>query len=257
MSPTASHSTLQMTVRGDELDRTGGIGPAQLLRYLENGRWQAAATANSAMTSLFTAGRKMVIREQRLVVHDAATWGEELTVQTWLARAGRTSVEFGHLLTRTRDGSRVCEAALTGVQIDDAGRPTPLPDGVTATPEPPMLSATLQNLTLPEAPSPVSWSWTQTIRPSQTDLFRHVNHSRYVDLFEDARWFMERAQGLPGWQPKRRLVAVGLEYRREAKAGEDVRVLLHNRDDDTLDALLLRGDQILTRCVLRVDGNTC
>ncbi len=252
MSATSSHASLVMTVRGDELDRTGGIGAAQLLRYLESGRWQATMETNNAMTSLFTGGRKMVIREQRLRVHDVLTWGEEVTVQTWVARAGRTSLDFGHLMTRTRDKSRVCEALLTAVQIDESGRPTPLPEDVRAETNPPELDPTLGALALPDALPSAAWSWAQTIRPSQTDLFRHVNHSRYVDLFEDARWFMERAQGLPGWQPKRHLTAVALEYRREAKAGDDVHVRLLNRDAQTLEALLVRGEEVLTRCVLQV-----
>ncbi len=252
MPTTPSPASLTFTVRGDELDRTGSVGAAQLLRYLENGRWQATLAADNGMAPLFTSGRKMVVRAQRMRVGVAVSWGVDLTVQTWLARAGRTSVDIAHRLTRASDGALVADALLTGVQIDDAGRPTPLPQEVAQLVGGPLLDPALLALPLPESLPADAWSWPQTVRPSQTDLFRHVNHSRYVDLFEDARWFAERSGALPGWQPKRQLRIVALEYRREAKAGEDVRVQLQARDVDTLAAVLLRGDEILTRAVLQV-----
>ncbi len=248
------HATTSLTfsVRGDELDRTGTVGAAQLLRYLENGRWQATMAPGNGMAALFTGGRKMVVRAQRLKLDAPVTWGEDVTVQTWLVRTGRTSVDIGHLMTRANDGVRVCEALLTGVQIDETGRPVPLPDGVVAQPDGPQLDKHLLATDFADALPTDAWSWPQTIRPSQTDLFRHVNHSRYVDLFEDARWFMERAGAIAEWQPKRQLALVTLEYRREAKAGDDVRVCLNVRDPETLDALLVRGDEVLTRGVLQV-----
>ncbi len=252
MPTDSSESRLTFTVRGDELDRTGTASAAQLLRYLENGRWQSILAADAGMAAMFTSGRKMVVRAQRLLLETSVTWGEELTVQTWLARTGRTSVDIAHLLTRVGDGARVCEAILTGVQIDETGRPMPLPDDVVARIDGPQLDARLLNLACADVQPDDAWAWPQTIRPSQTDSFRHVNHSRYVDLFEDARWFMERVQGIADWQPKRQLALVALEYRREAKAGDHVRVLLSRRDAATLDAVLLRGDETLTRGVLHV-----
>lgn len=252
MSHTSSQSSLTFTVRGDELDRTGTVGGAQLLRYLENGRWQATMAAENSMAALFTGGRKMVVRAQRMQLGVAVSWGEALTLQTWLTRTGRTSVDIGHLLTRESDGARVCEAMLTGVQIDETGRPTPLPDDVVAQVGGRELDSHLLTTTFADSLPSDAWAWPQTIRPSQTDLFRHVNHSRYVDLFEDARWFMERSRSIAVWRPKRTLALVALEYRREAKAGDDVRVLLQLRDADTLDAVLLRGDETLTRGVLQV-----
>ncbi len=245
-------ASLTFTVRGDELDRTGAVGAAQLLRYLENGRWQATLAADNGMAALFTHGRKMVVRAQRMRVDAPVRWGEELTLLTWLARAGRTSVDIAHRLTRLSDGALVADAVLTGVQIDDAGRPTPLPEEVARLVGGPALDPALLAVALAPTLPPDAWSWPQTIRPSQTDLFRHVNHSRYVDLFEDARWFMERANGIPDWQPKRPLALVALEYRREAKAGDDVRVQLRARDSATLEAVLLRDAEILTRAALQV-----
>ena len=252
--PTHAHplATCTFAVRGDEVDRTGNVGAPQLLRYLEFGRWQATATADEGMAPLFADDRKMVVRAQRLRVASTVTWNDVLEVQTWLARTGRTSVDIGHRLTRVDTGALVCEALLTGVQIDATGRPLALPPGVAATPDAPEVDKHLVNTIFTETLPASSWSWPQTIRPSQTDLFRHVNHSRYVDLFEDARWFAERAKAISDWQPKRTLALVALEYRREAKAGDDVRVLLAPRDPDTLDGILMRGDEILTRAVLQV-----
>lgn len=245
-----AHITL--TVRGDELDRTGSIGAPQLLRYCEHGRWQATARASGSMAPLFDAERKMVVRAQRIQLGVAAAWGDELVVQTWLARLGTTSVDIGHKVTREHDGAVIAEALLTGVQIDGQGRPIPLAPGLAVTANAPQVDGALAGLVLADAWPEPGWTWQQTIRPSQTDLFRHVNHSRYIDLYEDARWFWERAGAADGWTTRRSLQAMAVEYRREAKAGEDVQVQLRVRDAVTLDGRLVRGGELLSRCVLRV-----
>lgn len=241
-------ATLTFTTRGDEVDRSGNVGAAQLLRYLERGRWQAMTAGQNGLSELFAGELKMVIRAQRLALGTPVAWDEVLRLQTWLVRVGRTSLDFGHLLVRERDSARVCEAMLTGVQIDAAGRPAPLAASVSPQRDAPALDPRLLDLRFAEALPASAWSWPQTIRPSQTDLFRHVNHSRYVELFEDARWFMAHAAG----GADRQLCGIALEYRREAKAGEVVEVRIHPRDAATFDAQLLRGDEILTRAMLQV-----
>ena len=252
MPDTPPFASLTLTTRGDELDRTGAVSAGQLLRYLEAGRWQASLDADNALAPLILGGQKVVVRAQRLRLGVSAGWGEVLQAQTWLARVGRTSVDIGHALMREGDGARVCEALLTLVQIDATGQPTPLAGRVELQPGAPALDPQLLELVCAGELPPDAWTRAETILPSQTDLFRHVNHSRYVDLFEDARWFMERARGIAGWQPKRRLAQIALEYRREAKAGDEVAVRMHARDPETLDAQLVRGDEVLTRCVLQV-----
>jgi acyl-CoA thioesterase FadM len=245
---TTAPAILTLTTRGDELDRTGTVGAAQLLRYLEYGRWRAMTTGEGGLSAFFAGELKMVVRAQRIRLGAPVGWNETLRLQTWLARVGRTSMDFGHVLVRESDGARVCEAILTAVQIDAQGRPAPLAETVVAQAAAPELDQQLTTLTFAETLPDDAWTWQQTIRPSQIDLFRHVNHSRYVDLFEDARWFMERAHAAMN----RQLSVIALEYRREAKAGEDVTVALHARDAHTLDGQLLRGGEILTRAVLQV-----
>ena len=236
---------LTFTTRGDELDRSGTVGAAQLLRYLEYGRWRAMTDGQNGLHALFAGELKMVVRAQRIRLGTPVAWDEPLRLQTWLARVGRTSMDFGHLLVRESDGARVCEALLTGVQIDAQGRPAPLAATVVPQAAAPELDPQLAGLTFADALPGDAWKWPQTLRPSQIDLFRHVNHSRYVDLFEDARWFMG---------DRRQLAVIALEYRREAKAGENVTVALSPRDAHTLDGQLLRDGEVLTRAVLQLRG---
>jgi acyl-CoA thioesterase FadM len=154
------------------------------------------------------------------------TYRDELEIATWVARVGRTSFDFGHKVTRLRDGRVAAQARMTVVNVGPEG-PAPL-DPVIATfvidePAPPVRP-------WPEGDRLQSWKRQWIVRPSDQDSFRHVNQARYVDYIDDTRWFAiddtrwfaaqaGQAAGVDG-----SLAGLSVEYRRETHAGEQVQM---------------------------------
>jgi acyl-CoA thioesterase FadM len=216
--------------RGDEIGSDGFVSPARILSWLEHGRWQAVQRSDDAVASLFTDGHVAVIRSQRVVLQRPVGWPQSLVTAVGISGLGRTSVEIAQEIRQdTPDGPLVAEARITAVHLapsPEGRRPTPLPDAIRSSlrdlPEPDALvgfDAHSHDLT--EA----AFVWQTEVRPSETDLFQHVNHARYCDWFDDARRVMERAPW-PGWTTGRRISALALDYVREVLAGETVEVRL-------------------------------
>lgn len=247
---------LTLTIRGDEIDATGCASAAQLLRFAEHARWQATADAGP-LGALFSGDERMVVRAQRMVLGVPVTWQDALRVETWIVRLGRTSVDLAHHIVRANDGHIVADILLTGVHVDLAGRPSPLPDALRAAPLRPVPGTSLDGLDFAPLGDPV-WSMPLQIRPSLIDLFQHVNHANYLDLAQDVRWQWEQGGAPDSWRHNRGLRRAALEYVREIRAGQDVTGHLHASDAVTLRLELQRreadGSQTLcARMVLEVE----
>lgn len=66
------------------------------------------------------------------------------------------------------------------------------------------------------------------IDPSYIDQFGHINHARYLDLLESARWDYAKQKGLDGYfHPNRNIhvvVRVAINYRRSAGINDLLRM---------------------------------
>src|SRR5690606_14937259 len=148
---------------------------------LETLRWSLARGGEHPILGTFKAG---VLRAQTIQLTRDLRMGDTLRVKLWLSKVGRTSLEFSHHLT-TGDGEEVGRATCTVVAIGDSG-PAPLPPGLDAFVDG---ESALPRAAL-EAPHPSRCHVRRfRVRPSDLDLFRHVNQSRYVDFLDDARHF--------------------------------------------------------------------
>jgi acyl-CoA thioesterase FadM len=143
---------------------------------------------------------------------------DELEIATWVARAGRTSLDFGHRVVRLRDGAIAARARMTVVKLGPSG-PAPIDPVVSrfvldeaAPPVRPW----------PEGPRPHPWKRQWLVRPSDQDSFGHVNQARYVDYIDDTRWFATKAGAPAGLEG--RLGGLSVEYIRETHAGEQVQM---------------------------------
>ncbi len=67
-----------------------------------------------------------------------------------------------------------------------------------------------------------------TVRGYHIDQFGHVNHGRYVELLEEARWcLLEAGRGLEYWHDRGLgfvVAAVTINFRRPAKLGDDLEI---------------------------------
>jgi acyl-CoA thioesterase FadM len=232
-----SHDVFELPIEGFELSFEGSLSPGRLAKLLETLRWRLARRGDHPILGSFRAG---VLRAQTLALESDVRMGETLRVELWLSRVGRTSLEFSHTLTRG-DGSSVGRATATIVALGDAG-PAPLPESLKQFVERP---GTLASPPL-ELPDPAkSYVHRFRIRPSDLDLFRHVNQSRYVDFLDDARLLAHHDGHEAGFSGPAGLASVS--YESELKLGELVEVLLERRDDGSRRFGIRRaGDERLT-----------
>jgi len=208
-------TTLGYTIRGIELDATGSVSPGWFSRILEHTRWQVFAMDDFALRNRMDGG---VARAGTFEYGMPLTYQDELEIATWVARLGRTSFDFGHRITRVRDGAIAARARMTVVNLGPEG-PAPI-DPVVATcvldePAPSVRP-------WPEGDRQQSWKRQWVVRPSDQDSFRHVNQARYVDYIDDTRWFAAQAGEPAGVEGP--LAGLSVEYRRETHAGQQIQM---------------------------------
>jgi acyl-CoA thioesterase FadM len=208
-------TTTRFTIQGIELDASGSVSPGWLSRILEHARWQVFAMDDYALRNRIKGG---VARAGTFEYGVPLTYQDELEIATWIARVGRTSFDFGHKITRLRDGGVAARARMTVVNLGSEG-PAPL-DSAFATcvvDEPAPLVRPW-----PDGDRAQSWKRQWVVRPSDQDNFRHVNQARYVDYIDDTRWFAAQAGQPAGVEGP--LAGLSVEYRRETHAGEQVQM---------------------------------
>jgi acyl-CoA thioesterase FadM len=223
---------IRLKTRGYELDRSGGIPPAQLLRYMEHLRWLSLEEESWALMPLFEEGRAAVVVAQRASIFREIGVGVELVCSMSLGRVGRASMELVYDLRTADCDEAVAQALVSLVQVDADGAPTPLPDTVRQRPRPDETMLDPASMDLPEPPGEEApadggtWTVSFPVRPSDLDLLRHVNHAKYVDYFEDVRFTgaANRAYGEHSHLASLRARRVAVEYRGQAVFGDHLTV---------------------------------
>lgn len=207
--------TIPYTIRGIELDAAGSVSPGWFARIFEHTRWQVFTMDDFALRNRMEGG---VARAGTYEYGVPLTYQDELEVTTWVARVGRTSLDFGHRITRVRDQAIAARARMTVVNLGPEG-PAQI--------EPIVSTFVVDEPTPPARPWPSSdrvhsWKRHWVVRPSDQDSFRHVNQARYVDYIDDTRWFAAQAGNPSGVEGP--LAGLTVEYRRETHAGQEVQM---------------------------------
>jgi acyl-CoA thioesterase FadM len=203
------------TVRGIELDARGSVSPGWLSRIFEDTRWRAFAADDYTLRGVMDGG---VARAGHFEYLAPLSYGDPIEIATWVARAGRTSFDFGHRIVKSNDGQVAARARMTVVNLGPKG-PAPL--------DPVVHSHVIDEPAPPARPWPdgarrCAWQRQWTVRPSDQDSFQHVNQARYVDYIDDTRWFAAQAGEASGLEGP--LGGLSVEYIREAHAGEQVQM---------------------------------
>lgn len=208
-------TTIRYTIRGIELDATGSVSPGWFSRIFEHTRWKVFAMDDFALRNRLEGG---VARAGTFEYGAPLGYQDQLEILTWVARVGRTSFDFGHRVTRLRDGAVAARARMTVVNLGPEG-PAPI--------EPVVASFVVDEPTpavkpWPEGERTQTWKRQWIVRPSDQDSFRHVNQARYVDYIDDSRWFAAQAGAPAGVEGP--LASLSVEYLRETHAGEQVQM---------------------------------
>ncbi len=126
-------SEMEIEVRSTELDALGHVNQAKWVEYLEWGRYDW--TRASGMTEFFLGGGGVatVIANLNVDFRQEARLGDRLTVRTWLAAVGRSSIRFAQEI-RGASGGVHCDSVATAVAFDLRARASvPIPDDLRAT----------------------------------------------------------------------------------------------------------------------------
>jgi len=206
---------IRYTIRGLELDATGSVSPGWFSRLFEHTRWQIFTMDDFALGNCMDGG---VARAGTFEYGAPLSYQDKLEIVTWVARVGRTSFDFGHRITRLRDGAIAAVARMTVVNLGPEG-PTAI-DPVVATFVVDEAAPAVRPWRGGERPQ--SWKRQWIVCPSDQDSFRHVNQARYVDYIDDTRWFAAQADEPAGLEGP--LAGLSVEYLRETRAGEHVQM---------------------------------
>ena len=230
----------QHTVRGIELDATGSVSPGWFSRIFEDTRWRAFARDDYALRGVMDSG---VARAGHFEYLAPLSYGDAIEIDTWIARTGRTSFDFGHRIVRLGDGIVAARARMTVVNLGPHG-PAPI--------DPLVEQFVIDEPAAPVRPWPQgdrrqAWARQWIVRPSDQDSFGHVNQARYVDYIDDTRWFAAQAGHEAGLRGS--LVGLSVEYIREAHAGERVQMETWLTGDHTraFELTRLPTREVLTR----------
>jgi acyl-CoA thioesterase FadM len=255
-----------IVVRGYEVDSTRTTPLPVVLSFLEQLRWEWIADPAWGLDQGVHDGHFFVVRQQVLELVERPRFGDRLTLTGEMEKVGRSLVVVRHRLSV--DGRPVGHARVTGVWLGpdrklarlpelarEVGRraseaPTPF-GSLPGAPEDAVLDGSRARSFL-EAPRivhvargldlepPTSLSDARVcsivVRPSDNDVFGHVNASTWLRFFDDTRLALGHS-GLPH--------RVALDYRAEAVAGDRIDVSVAPLSAGVLGCLATRGDTIL------------
>ena len=250
--------SVPVRVRGYECTHDRTVGIATILSFMEHCRWEWILVPELGLVEGLHTGHFFVVHRQTVAITRTFGIGTQLRVRAALRKVGRVQCQVEQDLVRD-DGVLLAKAHITAVWLGPTGRMTRLPDttriAVTDEPLPSrdapssagregsFLSPPERSLPLvldrhvtadiPERTERFPW----TARPSDCDMFGHVNGSNYLRAFEDAL----------GHHATR----ADIEYRGQAVAGDEMTVHRWTPSAPGHRAFALqRGHEILCRAVL-------
>lgn len=245
-SPTPWTHTFE--ARAHDLDNTGTVGAAALVRLTETQRWHVFA---GPLRGIF--GRA-VVRAQSIEMRASAGFGEALEMEMWVARVGRTSALFGHTVRAlSHPDVPVAELSVTIVATDATGRPEPIGEVARAALVQREALETVRDFPAhPEA----AYRHRFPVQHHDLDLLQHINQARYTDFVNSARHAAVQAEAFPAdFDGARGLARMDLAYDDEARLGAALSAYSWVVDANTVGVELCRDEdgKVITRARLTLN----
>ena len=242
--------------RGTEPSRYRTIAMPTLFRYLEHVRWQAILAPESGLTEYVHEGYFFVVRSQKLEIHQRIGQQIPLRVCLWIDKVGRSAIHMQHRIIRTDTNEIIATAHVVGLWMNSARRLARIPNEVREfadrwnqpLPQEPIdrdaaPKGHAQSFITPlvehlpsfglewdapaEVPDGVAIADHKLIvRPSDIDIFDHVNAATYIRWMDDTRILNVgcEAYGDVGEAAAAQNVRTGVKYLQETCVGEAVTV---------------------------------
>ncbi|MFP4323165.1 MAG: acyl-[acyl-carrier-protein] thioesterase [Anaerolineales bacterium] len=227
--------TWRFKVRTYELDAFGHVNNVNYVHYMEEAATQASTAAGYDWDWYMAQRRIWVVRKWTVRYIQAAEYGDELAIHTWISdlRRVRSHREFD--IRRTRDDAPIVRARADWVFVNlDTLRPTRIMGDFRAAfnlPE----DQTLDDLNVRiRKPQPIadchSYTTTHMVHLHEVDIAQHVNNAHYLHWIDYA---YQAACARAGWPLERQMqelafgiLAAGheIEYFKPARLGDRVRI---------------------------------
>lgn len=218
-------------IRHYECDAHGRLNNAVYLRYMQETAFDASAAAGYDQARYRAMGRLWLIHETYIYYLRPLTYGDSVSVRTWVADFGRVRSRRDYEFVLAATGAVAARAHTDWAFLDAAsGRPAPIPPELVAaffpdgTPPP----AKREPFRMPPAPDGV-FRTRRRVEWRDVDPVGHLNNANLLAYVGEAAW---EARAAGGW-PVARLEAAGLgilerqhrvEYRGEARYGDELEI---------------------------------
>jgi len=116
----------ELKVRSYELDSQGHVNYGNYLNYLEYARVLTMEQLGIPFQEFIKRKKFIVIAEVNIKYLAPAFMGEELEITLEGIKSGRASFTFKQEIIRKNDGKKIIEADLTGVFVNESGKPIPI-----------------------------------------------------------------------------------------------------------------------------------
>jgi acyl-CoA thioesterase FadM len=280
----------ELTTRGYEPDLSATIPAGRLLNYLEQLRWEFIQDPESGLVEHLASGHFPVLRSQRIEMVQRVGMDTCLELYARVRKVGRNIVSIEHHVIDAQDRSLVAHAIVDGIFLGPNRRPVRIPESFRALAKQhdalgapshilhpshqpghqgPLIHTNpdrtvyapigLDTFTHPQAPVEVPFEWNLQVRPSQIDIFSHVNAATYVEMFTDALFEavqsgQEAFKGLNQASIRR----LAIHYQQEATVQQKLVVRIWPLGHaDELGCELYRPEDGVTLCLATLHMSRC
>jgi acyl-ACP thioesterase len=229
-----------------EVDQRGLARPDILLSFMLDTAWSHTKDTDFSYSELMDEGQLWVLSRFLAVFHDWPKWDDEITIETWGKGTDRL---FGlrDFVLYSKSGNKLVSATSAWLiidrrtsriqRIDSLGRNFPM-----------QLDKNEMKIRLEkiEAQPAEKTNSIFVVRPSDLDVNRHVNSSRYL------QWMLD---SFPvEYSESNNLKSFEINFLAEAKIGDEVYVALSNGSEDFYCEVRRRNDNA-DLCRARVAWN--
>ncbi len=118
---------MEIRIYYEDTDCGGVVYYANYLKYFERARTAYLEERGLSVGELMRQGTLFLVVHAELDYRSPARYGEVLVIETKLARTGRASITFSHVVREQASQRVVVEGAATLVTVDSEGKPKKLP----------------------------------------------------------------------------------------------------------------------------------
>jgi acyl-CoA thioesterase FadM len=246
-------SYVQPDLNQQDLDRDFRLSSAAIFKWMQAGRmslpWVGPGYAKLS-TEDPPLNRRLVVRAQMVLMDpgalDAAATHDVVT-HCDLGVIGKSSIELKY---RVNYGSQQMGTAVVNMVnvggVPGALKSSPVPERVRSlaaaeeSSDRQLMMSILKDM--PKDGPADSFVYKTKIRYTDEDINKHANHASYARFFDDAKWSLalDNTSHKLSAVASRPLVGMVIEYAKEARANDEIDVMISSRDGGSLDVHLYR-----------------